>query len=747
MALEPPAFERPEDRALLTGAATFVGDLLRSSRSESAHAVFIRSPYAHARVLAVDVAAAKSAPGVLAVVVGSDLPVDPYAPAQRGRFQRPLLAADVVRFVGESVAVLVAESAAEAVDAAELVEVDYEPLAAALTQGQSTEVMTDISDREISTPRSESVVGGCEVVVRYEMDNPRQSAVPMETRGALARWQGERLELWESTQRPHRVKQLLRQCYGLDDDAIRVVAGPFVGGGFGGKGMPAVEALVLPYLARLTGRPVRWEETRSDYMRAAPQGRGELVSVELGGTADGTLQAIRVEIDKDGGAYAGSGADLAASYAFPNLNVVYDIPTVEFDTRTMATNKPVVGALRGAGRAPMIAAVERTVDQFAARIDMDPASLRRKNLIDAATMPFISPTGARFDEADYPAALDVILKAAGYEQLRSEQTERRADPTQPQLGIGLGCFNLRTNGAGPEQAVVRIKPDGSAVVVTGTTSQGHGHTITWAKLVEQDLGIPAARITVIEGDTDAIATGVGAIGSRSVQTAGIAVQQANAQLIEDGRHLAADLLEAALGDVRFEPAVGFHVAGTPARALAWTAVAAEQERRGEELKCDTISDPDALEVYPSGCHLAVVETDIETGGWKLVRYVAADDVGTRISPTLVAGQVHGGVSMGVGQVLGEEVVFDEDGNPLTSSFMDYQIPSIDQFCQFELHAVDVPSSSNAGGYKAVGESGPIGATPAVHNAVVDSVRHLGVTEVPLPCSPQRVWRAIVDARR
>lgn len=392
----------------------------------------------------------------------------------------------------------------------------------------------------------------------------------------------------------------------------------------------------------------------------------------------------------------------------------------------------------------MVAAVERAVDEYAAMIGIDPAELRRRNLIGPDAMPFTSATGGLFDESDYPASLAAALQAADYAGLRKEQSERRRVGEKRQLGIGLASFNHRTNGAGSEEAVVHVHPDGSATVVTGTTSQGHGHTVTWATLVEQDLGIPAASVQVIEGDTDLISTGVGAIGSRSVQTAGLAVHLANDQLVDEGLQVAAELLEAAPSDMRFESGIGFHVMGTPALRVSWGQVADAMERRGEAMRCGAQSDPSAPDVYPSGCHLAVVEVDIATGKWTIEKYVAVDDVGTRISPTLVEGQIHGGLSMGAGQVLGEEIVYDHDGNPLTSTFMDYQIPSIDQFCQFELHAADVPSSFNYRGYKAVGESGPIGATPALHNAVVDAVRHLGVTDISIPCTPQRVWRAILS---
>ena len=383
---------------------------------------------------------------------------------------------------------------------------------------------------------------------------------------------------------------------------------------------------------------------------------------------------------------------------------------------------------------------------FASEIGMDPAELRRRNLLTAADMPYASPTGALYDDADYAEALERVLVLADYTALRATQAVRRATPTELQIGIGIASYNHRTCGGGGESALVRINADGSATVVTGTTSQGQGHEATWRKIASGELGIAPERITVIEGNTDEISTGVGAIGSRSVQTAGLAIHEASADVVSQAATLAAQMLEAAEADVVLDRQAGtFHVVGTPSRSLGWADLAIEMQARDEQLSCDHVYENGGKDVYPSGCHVAVVQVDAETGEWKLIQYAAVDDAGVRVNDQIVQDQLRGGIALGAAQVMGEEALFDDAGNPLTTSFLDYQIASIDQFCQIDLEAQVVPSSFNAGGYKAVGESGPIGATPAVHNAVLDAIAHLGVRHIDIPCTPQKVWQAINSA--
>jgi carbon-monoxide dehydrogenase large subunit len=612
---------------------------------------------------------------------------------------------------------------------------------------ETTNVIRTHVDDGLGQRFEPAVFENADVVIEHEFRNPRQLAAPIECRGATATWTDDgHLHVWVSTQTPHSYRSRIAPMYDLALSSIHVIAGPFVGGGFGGKGAPGPEEQLIPYLARLVERPVRWVESRTENLMSAPHGRAEDIHLWLAGTSDGDLQAVKVQMHKDAGAYASSGAGLPNRWTAPMLAGTYSISHTEFEQITHVTNRPPVAALRGAGRGPVIAALERAVDMFASEIGMDPAELRRRNLLTAADMPYASPTGALYDDADYAEALERVLVLADYTALRATQAVRRATPTELQIGIGIASYNHRTCGGGGESALVRINADGSATVVTGTTSQGQGHEATWRKIASGELGIAPERITVIEGNTDEISTGVGAIGSRSVQTAGLAIHEASADVVSQAATLAAQMLEAAEADVVLDRQAGtFHVVGTPSRSLGWADLAIEMQARDEQLSCDHVYENGGKDVYPSGCHVAVVQVDAETGEWKLIQYAAVDDAGVRVNDQIVQDQLRGGIALGAAQVMGEEALFDDAGNPLTTSFLDYQIASIDQFCQIDLEAQVVPSSFNAGGYKAVGESGPIGATPAVHNAVLDAIAHLGVRHIDIPCTPQKVWQAINSA--
>lgn len=762
-----------ETELLLRGSASFVDDVRDSRLDGAAHAVFVRATVAHAN-FTVDLGEAEQAPGVVCVLAAEHNPVWPlhaHSPANAIRFAQPLLAEHKVRYVGEPIAVVVADSLAQAVDAAELVIVDYEPLTPVLSAADAVRGDTLLFDTE-SVPRyhrNSAALGddfsnvirthldgdvatdtpidfdAFDIVVRQQFRNPRQAAAPIECRAVTAVWQGDHVHCWVSTQIPHGLKTRIVAIYDLDPANVHVVAGPHVGGGFGGKGAPGPEEQLLPHIARVAGRAVRWVESRTENLTAATQGRAEDIELWLAGSADGDMQAVKAVLHKDAGAYASSGAGLPNLWSAPMLTGTYDIAQTEFEQVTYVSNRPPVSALRGAGRGPILHALECAVDQFASVAGLDPAEVRRRNLIEPAAMPFTAPTGAVFDDADYAGALELLVDAAGYEELRAEQQKRRDEPgnERRQLGIGLASYNHRTCGGGGESALVRITPDGGATVVTGTTSQGQKHEKAWRTIASQELAIPPERITVIEGVTDEISTGVGAIGSRSVQTAGLAIHEAAAQVVSDAAALAAAMLEAAPADIMLDRERGaFHVVGTPSRSLGWAELAQELAARDEQLSCDHVYNNNGKDVFPSGCHLAVVEVDTDTGAWKLVRYVAVDDAGVRVDSDSVDGQLHGGIALGVAQVLGEAMTFDELGTPLAGNFLDYPVLTIDQICQLELHPQVVPSSFNVNGYKAVGESGPIGATPAVHNAVIDALRPLGVDYLDLPCSPQAVWSAV-----
>ena len=765
-----------ENVLFITGQATYIDDLDVPILAGAAHAVFVRSTAAHARIR-VDLDRARGAPGVLVAIAAADNPILPtlaYSPDHPLRFAQPLLAEHKVRYVGEPVAVVVAATRAQAVDAAELVVIDYDELTPVLSthdalfsdvrlfdlpdqarlgahsgvaDTETTNVIRTHVDDGLGQRFEPAVFENADVVIEHEFRNPRQLAAPIECRGATATWTDDgHLHVWVSTQTPHSYRSRIAPMYDLALSSIHVIAGPFVGGGFGGKGAPGPEEQLIPYLARLVERPVRWVESRTENLMSAPHGRAEDIHLWLAGTSDGDLQAVKVQMHKDAGAYASSGAGLPNRWTAPMLAGTYSISHTEFEQITHVTNRPPVAALRGAGRGPVIAALERAVDMFASEIGMDPAELRRRNLLTAADMPYASPTGALYDDADYAEALERVLVLADYTALRATQAVRRATPTELQIGIGIASYNHRTCGGGGESALVRINADGSATVVTGTTSQGQGHEATWRKIASSELGIAPERIAVIEGNTDEISTGVGAIGSRSVQTAGLAIHEASADVVSQAATLAAQMLEAAEADVVLDRQAGtFHVVGTPSRSLGWADLAIEMQARDEQLSCDHVYENGGKDVYPSGCHVAVVQVDAETGEWKLIQYAAVDDAGVRVNDQIVQDQLRGGIALGAAQVMGEEALFDDAGNPLTTSFLDYQIASIDQFCQIDLEAQVVPSSFNAGGYKAVGESGPIGATPAVHNAVLDAIAHLRVRHIDIPCTPQKVWQAINSA--
>ncbi len=771
---------RSEDFAFLTGQARYIADLGATDDPRlagAAYAVFVRSTMAHARVKDVTTTDAENAPGVLKVYTAANhgvaQPGPTYGIPVAALFAQPLLAEAKVRYVGEPIAVVVAATHQQAVDAAEEVIVNLEPLDPVLdledslrgqtplfVAGDAPVFQNHVGDHAADEAPSGNVASTAElhvgapspaaqVSVAQRITNPRQSPAPIEPRGLAAFWDCGHLYVWAATQRPHGFRAQLAEFYQLPTDNIHVIA-PAVGGGFGGKVSRSVEEQLIPALARDLGRAVRWVDTRSEYLASATQGRGELFDFTLTGNADGEISSIAVKMIKDLGAYPGVGTYLAGGYTLPMACGVYNVDHVDFECHAVLTNRATIGAFRGAGRSPYLAALERMVDIYAAKIGRDPADVRRRNLITADMMPFTTIAGATYDEADYLADLNLALEIADYQNLRLEQAARRSGEQPLQLGIGIGSYCHKTTGGGGEEAHVRITAEGKAVVTTGTTSQGHGHVTTWAQIASDVLGIAPHDISIVEGNTDAIASGVGAVGSRSLQTAGLAVHKASGAVVDRARNIAAQLLEAAVGDIVLDTATGnFHVVGTPARSVDWVAVATlahDEDLAAEELSCGEFYDNDGRDTYPSGSVVAVVEVDVETGKAKLVRLISVDDAGVRVNPMIVDGQIHGGLAAGIAQVLGEEIVYDSNGNLLTSNFMDYAIGSIDQFPQFELHASVTASSHNELGFKAVGESGPMGAVPAVHNAIVDAVRHLGINHIDLPCTPQRIWEAL-EAQR
>ncbi|MDP9434466.1 MAG: xanthine dehydrogenase family protein molybdopterin-binding subunit [Actinomycetota bacterium] len=747
---------RVEDPLLLTTGGTYVDDLQHPLLDGALHLTFVRSPVAHARITSLDVEAARAAPGVIAVLTAADLglPTLPVLlPLYNPAMGIPLLASDVVRFVGEAVAVVLTEQAYQGEDAAELVEVGYDPLPAVvdLQDAARDEVLLfpDAGTNTVCTfgvPHfSDDLFDDCEVVVSERIVNQRVAAAPLEVRAAAAAPDDDgRLVLWLSTQAAAMARAAVAASIGMPVEQLRVVT-PDVGGGFGAKIGSDPDHAVVAAAARALSRPVRWVENRSENMVAMTQGRGQLLTVTLGGRRDGTLLAYRLDVLQDSGAYPRLGAVLP-SLTLLMAPAVYEIPKLELRARSLVTTTTPTAAYRGAGRPEATHAIERAVDLFAAETGLDPAEVRRRNMLPPFSEPHTTATGAVYDTGDYPGALERLLEAAGYDALRAEQAERRARGDAKQLGIGL-CVYVEITGSsleGPphEVADVQVHPDGTATVLTGTSPHGQGHATAWAMITSAETGIPVDRITVRHGDTDLVPEGVGTFGSRSLQQGGAAVQQTTRELVELAKRRAAALLEADPADIVLDPGrAAVHVAGSPE-----TAVTLAQLAEDEPLQVrSTFSPPGPT--FPFGAHLAVVEVDVATGQARLQRLVAVDDAGTVVNPLLLEGQRHGGYAQGIAQALFEEVLYDPDGNPITSNLATYPFVSITELPGFEPVGMVTPTPYNPIGAKGIGESGTIGSTPAVHNAVVDAVAHLGVRHVDMPTTPMRVWRAVQRAQQ
>jgi aerobic carbon-monoxide dehydrogenase large subunit len=739
------AVRRREDRRLVTGAGQFTDDV---RREDALHAVFVRSTFAHARLTKIDVTGAAALPGVAGVFLAADLRLAPRAafPAP-DTMARPPLASEVVRFVGDAIAVVVAGTLAQAVDAAAAVLVDYDPLPVVIDPGLALRPGAPILHAEKGDNLAFTVetgeagaLDGAEVVVRARFLNQRLAAVPIEASAILAAPDGSGgIAMWVSTQVPFRVRDEVAEAIGLPEAKVRVIA-PDVGGGFGAKLMTYPEQSIIAALARKLERPVRWFEHRTENMVAMTHGRGQVQDVTLGATREGRLVGLQVEVVADAGAYPGLGTFLPF-YTGQMAPGVYDIPKVHFRARLAATNTTVMSAYRGAGRPEAASLIERAVDMLAVELGMDPAELRRRNLI-AGEFPHVTATGAAYDSGDYARALEMALNAAGYEELRREQRARRERGERLQLGIGISVYvEMTAVGIPTEFGEARAEPDGTFVVSAGTTSTGQGHETAYAQVAAAALGVAMDRIRVVQSDTGKVNRGDGTYGSRSLQMGGSAIRVASVALVEKAREEAARRLEAGVEDiVRFDDG-RFGVKGSPASALGWGELASGGGLVAEE---DFVQ---ADQTYPFGCHVAVAEVDVETGEARLIRIVAVDDCGTLINPMLAEGQVQGGIAQGAAQALYEEFVYDAEGNPLTASLIDYAVPGIGDLPSFETLQMETPTPHNPLGAKGIGESGTIGATPAVQNAVIDALAHLGVRHIDMPLHPMRVWEAIRSAQR
>ena len=743
--------ERVEDPSLLRGRGTFIDNI---APADALHVAFVRAMTAHGRIESIETADARAMPGVVDVVTGADVDIEPLlsSPFLDHRVAQPLLATDVVRFVGEPVVAVVAETARQAVDAAEAVWPDITPLPPVLDPeealGDEVLLFPD-AGTNVVLAQGEAVgpeTLDADVVVSLRLVNQRMAAVPLEGRVAAARWDGDQLVQWSCTQGAHGTRDALAAAFAIAPDLVHVIT-PDVGGGFGAKHGTTPEELLVPWLARRLGRAVRWTETRSENLVGMVQGRGQVQYATIGGTRDGRITGYRLDVIQEGGAYAGTGCVLPYMTRLMAPGC-YGIDDVAVRIRSVVTNTTNVGAYRGAGRPEAAAAIERMVDAYAAEIGMDPVAVRRQNLLPADAFPLETATGGRYDSGDYPAVLDAVVAAAGYDDLRARQAEQRDAGGTLQLGIGVSSYVEITNVLrDSEYGSVEITPEGGAIVRTGSSAHGQGHHTAWTMLVADRTGIPMDRIEVRHGDTADIPRGGGTGGSKSLQIGGAAAAEAADLVVEAARTLAAELLEADPEDVVHDRAAGtFAVAGSPVSAKTWAELADAAPRTGiDRLFAETDFQP-VGSTFPFGAHVAVVEVDTETGAVRLLRHVACDDAGTIVNPLIVDGQVHGGVAAGISQALFEEVRYDDDGNPLTTTLADYAFPSAAEFPSFERIPHETPTPHNPLGAKGIGESGTIGATPAVQNAVVDALSHLGVRHIDLPLSPERVWKAIQAAR-
>ncbi len=759
--------KRGEDPRLVSGSGAYLEDLVLPGL---AHLAFARSPHAHARVRATDVTRARAMPGVLAVWTSDDidkaLPVElpgdwPAFDEVDNRPPNKLLARDKVRFVGEAIVAVVAESRAEAHDAIDAIEIEYEALPAVADPERALEPDAPVLYEEFGTNLAHRMrKSGGDVsqafgrpdvqIVKGRFVNPRVLPVPMETRGAAASFDAGTGELtfWASTQFPHTLRTRIAELLDLPEPSVRVIA-PDVGGGFGAKIDFTTEDVLTAFFALKLRRPVRWVESRRENFQNMVHGRGQIDYVEAAVTKEGEIVGLKVRAI----------ADLGGKYNFTTPGIAtltpvvlpgpYRTPNIDFVLEGVFTNKTPVGAYRGAGRPEATYIVERIVDVVARELKLDPAEVRRKNFIPRDAFPYVTPIGTSYDTGDYAPALDRLLQIAGYEDLRRKQAANRGDPTKPLIGIGLSSY-LEICAFGPwESATVRVEPSGKVTLLAGTSPHGQGHVTPFRQIVADQLGVRLEDIRVLFNDTARVPTGVGTFGSRSAAIGGSAVLGASERVRDKVIRIAAEELEASPADVEIgQGRIG--VRGVPDRTTTLRAIASRAYAgtvpEGDEpgLEANRFFKPEG-ETFPFGMHMAVVEIDRETGRATLVRYLAVDDCGRVLNPMMVDGQRHGGIAQGVGQALFEEVVYDaESGQLATSTLGDYPLPRAADFPEFELDRTVTPTPRNPLGAKGIGEAGTIGSTPAIVNAVVDALSHLGVTNLDMPARPERIWRVLAD---
>jgi carbon-monoxide dehydrogenase large subunit len=740
---------RVEDEELLLGQGTFVDNL---EGEGVAHAIFVRSPFAHAVIAGIDTTEARAADGVLAVYAADDLGYDtlPSFAAVNQQAPRAARAVGKVRYVGDPVAVVIAETRAQAVDAAELVDVDYDDLPAvtdmedALAEGaplQFEEIGSNIATFRAAKDDVD-VLDDAEHVTRVRMVNQRIAVAPIEGNAILVRPTDDGLEAWVSTQHPHLARDLLAKSVGVEPEHVRVVA-PHVGGAFGGKAGSTTDHAAIALAARRLGRAVKWIERRSEAMLSM-HGRGQVQYAELGLTRDGTITGLRMRVLGECGAYAGFGGALAVGPTYLMAQGPYAVPRLRFEAIGVMTNTAPVGAFRGAGRPEAAAAIDRVLDLAAQELGLLPEEIRRKNLIPKDAFPFQTLPGPAYDIGDYELSLQEALRIADVDTARAEQRRRIEAGEARLLGIGMATYVEITGFGGSEFGSVQLQPDGSVTVMSGTSAHGQGHATSFSMIVSDLLGIPMERITYRQSDTAIVRTGGGTGGSRSLQIGGNAVSKAAGETREQAIAVAARMLEANTSDISLEDGV-FTVAGVPDVAISWEQLASYAHEHDGGLGVDTDFTLEGA-TFPFGAHVSIVEVDTETGRVRPLRHILVDDCGRIVNPMIVAGQQHGGGLQGISQALWEEMVYDESGTPITSSFADYALPTAADGIMLEASNTETPTPVNPIGAKGIGESATIGSTPAVQNAVVDALKHLGVKHIDLPCTAERVWREIQNPR-
>jgi carbon-monoxide dehydrogenase large subunit len=766
---------RREDPRLMTGTARFTDDIMLPGM---VHAAILRSPHGHARITRIDTSRAKAAPGVVAVFTGSDsenmlkpipcLWLVPDSNLKTSPF--PAIAKEVVRFVGDAVAVVAAESPYQAYDALDLIDVDYEPLSAVVDPEKAVKAGAPILHAEApdNVAFHWTVAGGdvdaafknAEVVVRERIIQQRLIPTAIEPRAAVAHFvpvTGE-LTLWNTTQNPHIVRFAMSVVTGVPEDRLRVIA-PEVGGGFGSKIPQMPGDFITVFCSMKLGRPVKWTETRSENYQATTHGRDHVQDVEVAATKDGRIMGLRCTV------WAGMGAYL--STAAPGIPTIlhglmlsgpYKVPAVKEDVYGVYTNTTPVEAYRGAGRPEATFMLERMMDRLSDEIGVDPVEVRRRNLIPPFEDGYDVITGLKYDSGNYEGALNKALAHVNYDALRAEQKSARQKGRY--IGIGVSTY-VEICGLGPSQvagavgfqgglwesAIVRFHPSGKVNVFIGASPHGQGTETTFAQIVADELGVDVGDVKVVHGDTDSTPMGWGSYGSRTTAVGGAALATATRKIKEKAKLLTSHLLEAAVEDIDYAGG-RFFVKGFPDRYktiqdIALMANVAWNLPKGMEagLEATSFYDPPNF-VYPFGTHIAVVEVDAETGRVELKRYVAVDDCGPQINPVIVEGQIHGGIVQGVGQALWEEAVYDEHGQLLTGSLTDYAIPRADVLPDIEVLSTVTPSPHNPLGVKGIGEAGTIASTGTVYNAVIDALEPFNVSSIRMPLTPERVWRAI-----